>query len=331
MKTLRLERLLAILFWIILALLPLLLLAIDEPFYITLVTRLMIFALAASSLNLVLGYGGMVSFGHAAFFGIAGYTIGILANYFDVLSAWIAWPLAMGVAALLGVIIGAISLRTSGVYFIMITLALAQMLYYLFTSLRIVGGQDGMTVPRSTIAPFIVLDNNVTLYYVTLALLGLSLFVLYRAINARFGHVLQTVKENETRMAAIGYPTFRYKLVGFTIGAAFAGLAGVLNTNLNTFISPNSLSWLLSGSIMMMVILGGVSRFWGGVIGAFVFLLLETLLEGYFEYWQLALGLSLLLIVMLAPQGLAGLFARLTRGKVEDRDAPAEAPIEGAA
>lgn len=314
----RLERFLALFFWLAMAALPPLLLAIGEPFFITFVTRLMIFALAASSLNLVLGYGGMVSFGHAAFFGIGGYTVGILANQFGLTSAWIVWPAAMVVAALLGVAIGAISLRTSGVYFIMITLAFAQMLYYIFTSLRIFGGQDGMTVERSTIAPFIDLDNNVTLYYVVLLLLGVSLFLLYRVIYARFGHVLQTVKENEARMTAIGYSAYRYKLAGFTIGAAFAGLAGVLNTNLNTFISPNSLAWFLSGSIMMMVILGGVGRFWGGTIGAFLFLTLELVLEGVTPYWQLAMGVALLVIVMLAPHGIAGLFARLGRSDRPD-------------
>lgn len=302
--------------WLVLLVIPPVLLAMDEPFYITLVTRLMIFGLAASSLNLVLGYGGMVSFGHAAFFGMGGYVVGILATQYGVLSAWIAWPLAVLIAALLGLVIGAISLRTRDVYFIMITLAFAQMLFYLFTSLRVYGGQDGLTVPRSTIAPFLPSDSNVTLYYVVLALLTVSMVVMWRIIQSRFGHVLRSIKENETRMAAIGYPVYGYKLVGFAIGAGFAGLAGALNTNLNTFINPNSLSWLLSGQIMMMVILGGVGRFWGGLVGAFAFLLLETVLQGWTEYWQLALGLVLLAIVLLAPEGITGFAARLaTRRK----------------
>ena len=306
----RFTRGLAPLFWLVLALLPPLLLALDEPFYITYVTRLMIFALAASSLNLVLGYGGMVSFGHAAFFGMGGYTVGILAEQFGINSAWISWPLAVLVAALVGAAIGAVSLRTRGVYFIMITLAFAQMLFYIFTSLRVYGGQDGLSVPRSTVAPFIDLENNLVFYYVVMLALAASLLLLYRIIGSRFGAVLQATKANEERTAAIGYPVYRYKLAGFVIGAAFAGLAGVLNTNLNTFISPNSLAWFLSGQIMMMVILGGVGRFWGGTIGAFVFLLLETLLEGVTIYWQLGMGIVLLIIVLLAPAGIAGFFSR---------------------
>lgn len=285
---------------------PMLASAIGEPFYTTLLTRLLIFALAASSLNLILGYGGMVSFGHAAFFGVGGYVIGILAQS-DILSAWVGWPLAIVVTSLLAVVIGAISLRTRDVYFIMITLAFAQMLFFLFNSLRQYGGQDGISFDRSLIGLGINLEDNTTFYYVVLiAVLG-SLYCLYRIIHSRFGHVLQSIKANETRMTAIGYPTYRYKLVGFMIGGAFAGLAGVLNANLNTFISPNALAWTLSGQMMMMVILGGVGRFWGGTLGAFAFILIETVLESYTIYWQFGLGLLLLLIVLIAPQGIGGL------------------------
>lgn len=286
--------------------------AIGEPFYITLMTRMLILALAASSLNFVLGYGGMVSFGHAAYFGIGGYVIGIMAQN-GIFSAWITWSTALVVSTLLAIIIGALSLRTRDVYFIMITLAFAQMLFFLFTSLRNFGGQDGLTLDRSLIGFGIDLENNTVFYYVVVACLLLSLFLLYRIIHSRFGHVMQSIKANENRMMAIGYPVYRYKLVGFAIGGLFAGLAGVLNANLNTFISPNSLAWQLSGQMMMMVILGGVGRFWGGTIGAIVFILLETIIESYTIYWQFGLGILLLAIVLLAPQGIAGIMEQFRK------------------
>jgi branched-chain amino acid transport system permease protein len=305
----RQQTLILLVIWAFFLLLPSMAVAAGEGFYITLFTRLMIFALAASSLNLVLGYGGMVSFGHAAFIGVGGYVIGILAAN-GVHSAWITWPLALIVCALFALVIGAISLRTRGVYFIMITLAFAQMLYFLFISLKTYGGNDGLILPRSEIGFGVNLDNNSTLYYVALFLLAATLFFLYRLVNSRFGHVIQAVKENETRMGAIGFPVYYYQLACFVIGGVLAGLAGILNANLNEFISPNSLAWTLSGQLMVMVILGGVGRFWGGMIGAFVFLLLETLLGDITIHWQLGVGIVLLVIVLFAPEGIAGLLVR---------------------
>lgn len=305
-----LRRLPVLITWGFLLLLPVITGALNEPFYVTLVTRLLIFALAASSLNLILGYGGMVSFGHAAFFGAGGYVVGILATA-DITSAWITWTLAIIIAGLLAAIIGAISLRTRGVYFIMITLAFAQMIFFIFVSLRAYGGADGLPMDRSIIGMGLDLEDNVTFYYVVLLSLSLTLYGMHRLIQSRFGHVLQAIKANETRMAAIGYPVYRFKLVAFIIGGAIAGLAGVLNANLNTFISPNSLAWIASGQMMMMVILGGVGRFWGGTVGAFAFIMLETLLEDVTLHWQLGVGLVLLFIVLIAPEGLTGLFNRL--------------------
>ncbi|MEO1443408.1 MAG: branched-chain amino acid ABC transporter permease, partial [Chloroflexota bacterium] len=216
---------------------PPLMLTIGEPFYITLLTRIMILALAASSLNFVLGYGGMVSFGHAAFWGVGGYIVVILADS-AVTSLWVSWSVAIAVTALLGLAIGAISLRTKGVYFIMITLAFAQMLFFLFNSLRAYGGQDGMRMDgRSLVFPGVDLENNTVFYYVVALLLLGSLYLLHRIIHSRFGHALQSIHANESRMMAIGYPVYTYKLVGFVIGAGLAGLAGALNANLNTSIS----------------------------------------------------------------------------------------------
>jgi branched-chain amino acid transport system permease protein len=272
-------------------------------FTMTLFTRLLIFALAASSLNLVLGYGGMVSFGHAAYFGVGGYVIGIL-TVSGIASPFITWTLAVVVCALLAAVIGAISLRTQGVYFIMITLAFAQMLFFVFVSLRQFGGADGLPI-----RPPDPLRDGRTLYYITLITLGICLFLLWRIKESRFGRTVQAIKENETRMMALGYPVFRYQLVCFIIGGALAGLAGVLNANLNSFISPNALAWSQSGQFMMMVILGGVGRFWGGTLGAVVFIMLETWLGGLTIHWQLGVGAALLMIVLFAPGGLVGLMS----------------------
>ncbi|RJG06674.1 branched-chain amino acid ABC transporter permease [Noviherbaspirillum cavernae] len=282
-----------------------------QDFYIGFASRLMIFALAATSLNLVLGFGGMVSLGHAAYFGAGAYTVGILMQH-GVASAWISWPAAIAVAALLAAAIGAISLRTRGVYFIMITLAFAQMVYYVFISLRAYGGDDGLNLPARSATGF-DLASDTAFYYVVLALLSLSIAFVHRLVNSRFGRVVQGIRENETRMEAIGYPVFRFKLVCFVIGGALAGLAGALIANQNMLVSPNLIHWTQSGTLMVMVILGGVGYLSGGVIGAVVMLLLEEVLSSYTTHWQLALGVVLLAVVLLLPRGLASLFGRRTR------------------
>jgi branched-chain amino acid transport system permease protein len=287
--------------------------ALQQEFYIGLASRLMIFALAATSLNLVLGFGGMISLGHAAYFGAGAYTVAILSQH-GVTSAWFAWPAAIAVSAVLAALIGLVSLRTRGVYFIMITLAFAQMVYYVFVSLRNYGGDDGLALPTRS-PTGIDTSTDTAFYYVVLTLLALVMFLIYRLINSRFGRVMQAIRENETRMEAIGYPVFRYKLVCFVIGGALAGLAGALIANQNMLVSPNLLHWTQSGMLMVMVILGGVGYLYGGVLGAVAMLLLEEILSGYTMHWQLALGVILLAVVMLLPRGLAGLFARREGGK----------------
>ncbi len=295
---------------------PLAMQALDQPFYIGFGARVLVYAMAAASLNLVLGYGGMVSFGHAAFFGAGAYIVGILAVE-GVRSAWIAWPLAVAVAALAALVIGAMSLRTRGVYFIMITLAFAQMLYYIFVSLKAYGGDDGLSLPgRSTIGLGLDLQRDLTWYYVVLALLALMLYLLHRLVRSRFGRVIEAIRENETRAAAIGYPVYGYKLLCFVISGAIAGLAGALIANQSSYVSPSLLHWIQSGTLMIMVILGGVGRFWGGPIGAAALLALEEALSGspllgdYALHWQLPVGVILLAIVLFAPQGIVGFFAR---------------------
>ena len=281
--------------------------ALGDSFYVTLATRILVFALAATSLNLILGFGGMVSFGHAAFVGVGAYTVGILMQH-GITSAWLAWPLAMVVSALLALLIGAISLRTQGVYFIMITLAFAQMLYYLAVSLKAYGGDDGLSLPGRSTLGFELTDT--ALYYVTLALLVATVIFITRLLNARFGQALQAIRENEVRMAALGYAVLRYKLVAFTLAGALAGLAGALLANQGSFVSPSLMQWSQSGMLMVMVILGGVGHVLGGLVGAAAFLLMEEFLGHLTEHWQLGLGALLLLVVLVAPQGLMSLLKR---------------------
>ena len=294
---------------------PLAMQAMDQQFYISFATRVLIYAMAAASLNLVLGYGGMVSFGHAAFFGAGAYIVGILAVE-GVSSAWLAWPAAVAVAALAALAIGAVSLRTHGVYFIMITLAFAQMMYYVFVSLKAYGGDDGVSLPGRSSGFGVDLRGDLAWYYLVLALLAGVLYLLHRLVHSRFGRVIQAIRENETRAAAIGYPVYRYKLLCFVISGAIAGLAGALVANQSVYVSPSLLHWIQSGTLMIMVILGGVGRFWGGPLGAALLLTLEEALSGsqmlgaYSMHWQLAVGAILLAVVLFAPQGIAGLLAR---------------------
>ena len=295
---------------------PLVMSAFDQSFYISFGTRVLIYAMAAASLNLVLGYGGMVSFGHAAFFGAGAYVVGILAVE-GVQSAWITWPAAVAVATLAALAIGAMSLRTRGVYFIMITLAFAQMVYYVFVSMKSYGGDDGLSMPaRSSLGPGIDLRNDFVWYYLVVALLAVVLYLLHRLVHSRFGRVIEAIRENETRAAAIGYPVYRYKLLCFVISGAIAGLAGALIANQTNYVSPSILHWVQSGTLMIMVILGGVGRFWGGPVGAVVLLALEELFSGspllgpHSLYWQLPVGVILLAVVLFAPQGIAGALAK---------------------
>ncbi|OGA66511.1 MAG: branched-chain amino acid ABC transporter permease [Betaproteobacteria bacterium RIFCSPLOWO2_12_FULL_65_14] len=310
------------LFILIVALLfPLAMQATDHLFYVSFASRVLIYAIAATSLNLVLGYGGMISFGHAAFVGSGAYVGSILIAE-GITSAWIGWPAAVAVSALLAWIIGAVSLRTRGVYFIMITLAFAQMMFYLVNSMKAYGGDEGLTLPRRAELGFgLDLGNEVVFYYVVLALLAAALYALHRLMQSRFGRVVVAIRENEARVEAIGLPVYRYQLVCFVIAGAVGGLAGALLASHGKYVNPNVLHWLQSGTLMIMVILGGVGRLWGGAIGAAVLLMLEHLIADYPIPWlaqlapnyqqhaNLGVGIVLLVIVLFAPQGIAGLLA----------------------
>ncbi|WP_298394445.1 branched-chain amino acid ABC transporter permease [uncultured Azonexus sp.] len=293
----------------LLLVLPSLLTALDQSYYTGFATRVLIFALAASSLNLILGFGGMVSLGHAAFFGVGAYVAAICYDA-GIHEGLLVLPLAALVAGLFALLIGAISLRTRGVYFIMITLAFAQMTYYLFISARAWGGDDGMPIyERMRFAGLSLLADE-ALYYLALGVLALCMLLFARLAQARFGRTVQAIRENETRMEALGYPVFRYRLVCFALGGAVAGLAGALLANLTGMASPNLLQWTQSGTLLVMVIIGGVGYLWGGLVGAVVLLLLEEFLLAWFEHWHIALGLLLIGIVLFAPRGVAALFGK---------------------
>jgi len=293
-----------------LALLPAIILAIDQPFYLVLATRILIFALIATSLNLLIGFGGMVSFGHAAFVGAGAYAAAIVVRA-GVELAWTAWMAAAAAGAALALVVGAISLRTRGVYFIMITLAFAQMAYYLVLSLKTLGSDDGLTLPRRTTLGFgLQLKDDATLYYAVLLLSAGALLLLRRLLNARLGRALQGIRDNETRMEAIGFPVYRLKLLAFVIAGAAGGLGGGLLATLNGLVSPTLFHWTQSGLLMVMVILGGAGHLLGGVFGAALILLTEEIFAEWTIHWPLGVGIVLLAVVLFAPAGLAGLLRR---------------------
>ncbi len=294
----------------LLALVPVAAEAFDDPFMLTLFTRIVIMAIAAVSLNLILGYGGMVSFGHAAYIGIGGYTIGIL-SFHGVHEAWIQWPLALIMSGLSALLIGLLSLRTKGIFFIMITLALAQLVYYLGNGAYAYGGDDGLTIlKRSDFGGLIDLNDRPSLYYLCWAVLVAALYLCHRVVNSRFGMVLQGAKSNDRRMATIGFPVFRYRLTAFVIAGMVCGLAGVLTATFTDFISPAMMHWTRSGDLIVMVVLGGMGSLFGPLFGTVAFLLLEEILSGWTEYWKIVFGPILVLVVIFARGGIDGALSR---------------------
>jgi branched-chain amino acid transport system permease protein len=318
------ESIINILLAVLLLAAPLAANAYGEPFYVTLATRVAILALAATGLNLALGLGGLVSFGHAAFFGIGGYAAGILATHgfsgdplFFNLSGTnqmpVIWLVAMVAAGLVGLLIGAISLRTSGVYFIMITLAFAQMVYYFAISWPAYGGEDGLSILVRNQFPGINTMRPVNFFLICYVALmaALGLFVLIR--SSRFGSALQAARQNEVRVATVGIAPYRIRLTAFALSAAMTGLAGALFADLNRFVSPSMLSWHMSGELIVLIILGGTGRLFGPLAGAALFVIFEYVLGGLTERWQFFLGLILLGTVLFARGGLLGLLAGKAR------------------
>ncbi|MCU0870316.1 MAG: branched-chain amino acid ABC transporter permease [Burkholderiales bacterium] len=300
--------------WVLLAAgvaLPWVLQALGQSYYIGFARRVMIFALAAASLNLVVGQAGRVALGHAAFVGTGAYVVGILAAE-GVTDAWIAWPLAVVVAGGFAALVGAVALRTRGVYFLMVTLAFAQMAYYVAISLRAYGSEDGLALAaRSTFGTATgLLDDDVGFYGVVLALLAVTLWGIDRVVRSRFGAVLVGIRENPARMEALGFATRRFEWIAFVLSGALAGLAGALLVNHNRFVSPATLHWTQSAMLLIMVIVGGVGGRWGGPAGALLLLALQEVFNAWTEYWRVPLGLAMLAVVLFAPRGLAALARR---------------------
>lgn len=303
---------------------PLVAMTAGEPFYITLATRIAILALAAVGLNIALGLGGLVSFGHAAFFGIGGYAAGILAThafnaeplFFGIEGTtsmpWI-WLVAITACGFVALPIGAISLRTSGVYFIMITLAFAQMIYYFAISWPAYGGEDGLPLFVRNVFPLINTAKPLPFFLICYAALILAILLFSLLRGSRFGAALQTARQNETRLAALGIAPFNIRLVAFVLSAMVTGLAGALFVDLNRFASPSMFSWHMSGELIVLIILGGKGRLFGPLAGAMLYVLIEYLLGGITERWQLFLGLILLGVVLFARGGLLGLLAGKAR------------------
>ena len=288
---------------------------LGQPYYIDLVRRIMILAIAAASLNLILGYGGMVSFGHAAYLGIGAYAVGIL-GFYGFFNGWLQFAVAMLASALVALAIGAVSIRTSGIYFIMITLAFTQMLYYLGISVAEFGGDDGMRLKRRSQLGIVDLNDPVQFYYLALVLMLASVFLVSRLVNSRFGMVLRASKSNEARSRAIGFSPYPYRLAAFVIAGAMCGLAGALYGNHTNYITPSLMTWEQSGDLMFMVILGGMATTSGPVLGAFAFLCGEELLkallglksQAWIEHWMVLMGPLLILSVLFFRRGLAGIF-----------------------
>jgi branched-chain amino acid transport system permease protein len=279
-----------------------------QPFWITVATQVVIYSLAITALDFIVGYGGMLSLGHAAFFAIGAYTVAA-ASANGSHSAPANWLLAVLVTALFAAAIGAVSVRTSGVFFIMITLAFAQMVYFLIDGIKALGGDDGLSLAARDVMPGVDLANPVVFYFVALALLIVFTVLSQRAIGARFGTVLRAAKQNERRATALGFDVARYRWLAFTLSGAATGLAGALFADFQRIATPDLGTWLQSGDLLVMVILGGAATLLGPILGAAVFVVLRVVLIGFTDHWMLVLGPVLILVVLIGKRGVAGLIA----------------------
>ena len=291
---------------------------IGQPFYLDLLSRALIIGIAAISLNLILGFGGMVSLGHAAYIGIGAYCVGI-PSYYDYYNGWLHLGLALLVSAVFALITGAISLRTRGVYFIMITMAFSQMVYFTFLSLEEYGADDGLVIySRSEFPEWLSMDSSSALYYWIFAVLLLSLYFTHRLVHSRFGRVIVGARFNEQRMQALGFDTYRYRLVCYVIAAMICSVAGVLLGNFTGFISPDMIGWARSGELIFMIIIGGTATLFGPLLGTIAFVVLEELLSSITVYWHLIFGVMLVALVLYGKGGIHGWLSRFDRDKVED-------------
>lgn len=302
---------------------------VGSTFHAELISKVMILAIFAMSLDLLVGYTGLVSFGHAAFFGIGAYALALLAPKYEAASLWATLPAALLASAAAALVVGALVVRVKGIYFIMVTLAFAQMFHFVFHDTDFGRGSDGVTInfrPVATVAgrtPFDLSDPTHAYFFVLAALVGAFAF-LSLLLRSPFGHALKGIRANEHRMRSLGYPVYRYKLAAFAIAGALAGLAGYLAAMQDGFVSPELLSWHQSGNVLLMLILGGMGSLHGAALGAASFVLLQEVFQLLTERWQLAFGLSIIAIVLFAPGGLSAAARRL--GRALPRRAPRSAP-----
>jgi len=286
--------------------------ALTQPFWVAFFARVMIYAIAAAALNLALGYGGLVSFGHALFLGLGSYAVA-LPSFVGVGNGWIHLGLCVAVTASAALLTGAISLRTSGTGFIMITLAFAQMGYFLFVSLKGIGGDDGLPISLTSRFGPLDLGSPVVVYWVALGML-LLVMVWFAALRvAPFGMVLRGAKQNARRVGAMGLSPVRYQLAAYVISGIMCGIAGLLLANLNAFASPSSMAWTVSGELIVILVLGGLGTVAGPLFGALAFLGLEEVLKGFTEHWMAIYGLLILLMALLWRRGIAGLLEQMDR------------------
>lgn len=309
-------------------------------FYVQLFVKVMIMAIFAMSLDLLIGYTGLVSFGHAAYFGLAGYALALMGPQYEAANLWWTLPAAMAVCALFALLTGLLVLRTKGIFFIMVTLAFAQMLYFVFHDTKIGGGSDGIYIynkPELKIGDFALanLDKTEHFYWLVLILMVAVYLLLARVLGSAFGRALVGIKVNEHRMQALGFPVFRYKLASYVLAGALGGLSGYLAAVQFGFVNPEILSWHQSGAVMMMVILGGMGTLYGPVLGAFAFVLLQEAFSNqawfgaWAKHWQLAMGLFIILVALYLPRGLAGLFARNRATAADAAEKAEEEKAEG--
>ena len=295
-------------------------------FYTELVTKVMILAIFALSLDILVGYTGLVSFGHAAFYGVGAYALGLLAPKYEAANLWLTLPVAIFAAGAAALVVGAFVVRVKGIYFIMVTLAFAQMFYFVFHDTKFGRGSDGISLnfkPVATIGGFTPFDlaNAVHVYYFVLATMLLVFVFLRVLLRSSFGRALQGIRSNEHRMSSLGYPVYWYKLASFTVAGSLAGLAGYLSALQFGFVNPELLSWHQSGNVLLMLILGGVGSLYGAVAGAFAFVAMQELFSSLTKHWQLLLGGAIVLLVIFLPGGLAsvgGRFKRTLVGEPED-------------
>jgi branched-chain amino acid transport system permease protein len=305
----------------LLALFPL----VGATFYTELVTKIMILAIFALSLDLLVGYTGLVSFGHAAFFGIGAYALGLMTPKYEAANLWLTLPAAVLAAGLAALVVGMFVVRVKGIYFIMATLAFAQMFYFAFHDTKLGRGSDGISMnfkPIAAIGGFVPIDlGNATQFYYSVLALMVAVFVFLRVVlRSPFGRALMGIRSNEHRMRSLGYPVYRYKLASFALAGALAGLAGYLSALQYGFVNPELLSWHQSGNVLLMLILGGIGSLYGAVVGAFAFAALTEILQALTTHWQLLLGATIILLVIFLPGGIASVTGRFRRTLIGDTD-----------